>query len=120
MASSSEYPFTLSKTLGIFSRPVGSGLRSHAKKGKRSAAFLARASAPFFRFPKDIEIEKLAIPRRRNGICGQCNPAERETIAGEPQISLSLPEPWAIECAGDDPAQETGSHYSPMYHWQRE
>jgi hypothetical protein len=38
-------------------------------KQKRSMAFLARASAPFFRFPEDIEIEKLAIPRRRNGIC---------------------------------------------------
>jgi hypothetical protein len=78
-AMSSVYPFTL-KTLGVLSRPVGSGLRSHAKK--RSAAFLARASAPFFRFPEDIEIEKLAIPRRRNGICGQCNPAEREKITG--------------------------------------
>jgi len=54
-ASSSEYPFTL-KTLGILSRPVGSGLHSHATK--RSAAVLARASAPFFRFPEDIEIEK--------------------------------------------------------------
>ena len=54
-ASSSEYPFTL-KTLGILSRPVGSGLRSHATK--RSAAVLARASAPFFRFPEDIKIEK--------------------------------------------------------------
>ena len=54
-APSSEYPFTL-KTLGILSRPVGSGLRSHATK--RSAAFLARASAPFFRFPEDIKIEK--------------------------------------------------------------
>ena len=54
-ASSSEYPFTL-KTLGILSRPVGSGLYSHATK--RSAAFLARASAQFFGFPEDIKIEK--------------------------------------------------------------
>jgi len=54
-ASSSEYPFTL-KTLGILSRLVGSGLRSHATK--RSAAILARASAPFFHFPEDIKIEK--------------------------------------------------------------
>ena len=53
-ALSSEYPFTL-KTLGILSRPVGSGLCSHATK--RSAAFLARASAPFFCFPEDIKIE---------------------------------------------------------------
>ncbi len=110
-ASSSEYPFTL-KTLGILSQPVGSGLRSHTTK--RSTAFLAQASAPFFRFPEDIEIEKLAIPRRRNGICGQCNPAERETIAGEPRYQILLPEPWAIKCACDDPAQEMGSHYSPM------
>ena len=40
---------------------------------------------------------------------GQCNPAERETIAGEPRYQISLPEPCGIECAGDDPAQETGS-----------
>ena len=39
-ASSSEYSFTL-KTLGILGLPVGSGLRSHAKK--RSVAFLARS-----------------------------------------------------------------------------
>ncbi len=72
-----------------------------------------RASAPFFCLPEDIEIEKLAIPTRRNDICWQCNPTERDTIVGEPHYQILLPEPWAIECAGDDPAQETRSHYNP-------
>ena len=40
--------------------PLGTRYRNaqHAPATKRSAAFLARASAPFFRFPEDIKIEK--------------------------------------------------------------
>jgi hypothetical protein len=65
-------------------------------------AFLARASAPFFL--EDIKLEKLVFCRTRNGICGQYNPAERETIEVKPHYQTLLPRPWGKECTGDDPA----------------
>jgi hypothetical protein len=87
-------------TLGILSHPVGSRLDTHAIN--RTTAFLARTLAPFFL--EDIEIEKLAFCRRRNAICGQCNPAERERIVVKSHYQTSPPRPQGIECTGDDPA----------------
>jgi len=62
----------------------------------------------FFFFGRHLLVRDLHV-----GICGQCNPAERETIAGEPRYQVSLLRPWGIECAGDEPAQEMGSPKNP-------
>ena len=76
---------------GILSRPVGSGLSSHAKKGARPSwrEHQLHSSASL----KTSKLRNRRFLEKENGICGQCNPAERETIAGEPCYQILLPEP---------------------------
>ena len=47
------------------------------------------------------------------GLCGQYNPAERETITIKPNYQILLPRPRGVKFMGDDPAKGAGSQFNP-------